>query len=66
MKNVDKESAARLAASRRAAARKRRVTVLAKELCNRFGEHPWDAIPEGDAEPQSWWRAHAEELVPRG
>lgn len=58
MKNSEKE--------KRAAARKRRVTLLAKELCNRFGAHEWDAIPEGDIESQAWWRAHAEELVPRG
>lgn len=45
------------------AQRKRRVTLLAKELCRRFGEQEWDEIPAGAAESQEWWRAHARELV---
>ena len=52
-------------AKRRAAARKARVTRLAKDLCSRFGEHQWDAIPGGDPESQAWWRAHAAEILGR-
>lgn len=45
------------------AAEKRRVTLFAKKLCERFGDHEWGNIPAGHPESQEWWRAHAAEIL---